>query len=182
MELHKKLGSTMIYVTHDQVEAMTMADKIVVMNAGLIEQIGSPLDLYHRPDNLFVAGFIGSPKMNFIGGTVTGSDGAGIAVDLGSLGALALPRKASHLVGQQVTLGIRPEHLSLGKGEFTLTPTPKIVEHLGIHTVLYADLPAGESFVGLFEGDPKIDEGVPLEVSFSLASAHLFDAAGLAVY
>jgi len=182
MELHKRLGSTMIYVTHDQVEAMTMADKIVVLDAGEISQVGSPLQLYHKPDNLFVAGFIGSPKMNFISGTVKSADGSNAVIDLGALGTLTLPRSATRIAGQTVTLGIRPEHLRLGSGEFTLTVTPKIVEHLGIHTVTYATLPAGENFIGLFEGDPKVPEGEPLPVSFALDQVHLFDAAGLAVY
>ena len=182
MELHKRLGSTMIYVTHDQVEAMTMADKIVVLDAGTISQVGSPLELYHRPDNLFVAGFIGSPKMNFISGTVTAADGTTATVDLGALGTIALPRQSKAIAGQAVTVGIRPEHLHLGKGEFSLTVVPKIVEHLGIHTVTYSDLPAGENFVGLFEGDPDVPEGKPVDVSFALGQVHLFDQAGLAVY
>jgi multiple sugar transport system ATP-binding protein len=182
MELHKRLGSTMIYVTHDQVEAMTMADRIVVLSAGEIEQIGSPLQLYHKPDNIFVAGFIGSPKMNFISGTVTAADGAHITVDLGSIGALTLPRQAANLVGQPVTLGIRPEHLSLGGGDFSIALVPKLIEHLGIHTVLYADLPGTDTFVALFEGNPHAEEGKPLDISFSLDAAHLFDADGRAVY
>ena len=182
MELHKRLGSTMIYVTHDQVEAMTMADKIVVLDAGVISQVGSPLELYHRPDNLFVAGFIGSPKMNFIKGTVTSADGTTATIDLGALGTLNLPRQSKVIAGQSVTVGIRPEHLRLGKGDFTLPITPRIVEHLGIHTVLYADLPAGENFIGLFEGDPKVEEGAPVEIGFALDQIHLFDQAGLAVY
>ena len=182
MELHKRLGSTMIYVTHDQVEAMTMADKIVVLDAGVIAQVGSPLQLYHKPDNLFVAGFIGSPKMNFINGTVKSSDGTTIAVDLGTLGTLNLPRSARVGAGQSVTVGIRPEHLTLGSGDFTLSVTPRIVEHLGIHTVLYSDLPAGENFIGLFEGDPKVEEGKPVQIGFTLDQVHLFDQAGLAVY
>ncbi|MGV8833615.1 MAG: ABC transporter ATP-binding protein [Devosia sp.] len=182
MELHKRLGSTMVYVTHDQVEAMTMADKIVVLDAGEISQVGSPLELYHRPDNLFVAGFIGSPKMNFIAGTVASADGTTLSVDLGALGSIDLPRSARLGVGDAVTLGIRPEHLSLSKSEFTLTVTPKIVEHLGIHTVAYATLPAGENFIALFEGAPAIAEGELSGVSFALDQAHLFDQAGLAVY
>jgi multiple sugar transport system ATP-binding protein len=182
MELHKRLGSTMIYVTHDQVEAMTMADKIVVLDAGTISQVGSPLQLYHKPDNLFVAGFIGSPKMNFINGKVTAADGTTAVVDLGALGTISLPRQSKAIAGQSVTVGIRPEHLRLGQGDFTLAVTPKIVEHLGIHTVTYADLPAGENFVGLFEGDPDVPEGRPLQVGFSLGQVHLFDSAGLAVY
>ncbi|KKB77776.1 ABC transporter ATP-binding protein [Devosia soli] len=182
MELHKRLGSTMIYVTHDQIEAMTMADKIVVLNAGEISQVGSPLDLYHKPDNLFVAGFIGSPKMNFINGKVRSADGSTVAVDLGSLGMLRLPRTSTAVAGQDVTVGIRPEHMSLGEGEFTIETVPNIVEHLGIHTIAYSTLPGGEAFIGLFEGNPEIADGKPLRVSFSVADAHLFDARGLAVY
>ena len=182
MELHKRLGSTMIYVTHDQVEAMTMADKIVVLDAGVISQSGSPLDLYHRPDNLFVAGFIGSPRMNFINGTVTSSNGISLAIDLGILGTLDLPRTSKIGAGQAVTVGIRPEHLKLGAGNFTLTITPRIIEHLGIHTVLYSSLPAGENFIALFEGAPKVEEAAPVEIGFALDQIHLFDQAGLAVY
>jgi len=182
MELHKRLGSTMIYVTHDQIEAMTMADKIVVLNAGEISQVGSPLELYHKPDNLFVAGFIGSPKMNFINGTVSASDGSAIMLDLGKLGTFALPRATRIAPGQPVTLGIRPEHLQLGTGDFTLSVTPRIVEHLGIHTVIYSDLPAGENFIGLFEGDPNVPEGAPVQIGFAAEQAHLFDSNGNAVY
>tara|TARA_R110002124_G_scaffold1797_6_gene11362 strand:- start:9954 stop:11030 length:1077 start_codon:yes stop_codon:yes gene_type:complete len=182
MELHKRLGSTMIYVTHDQVEAMTMADKIVVLDAGQISQVGSPLELYHKPDNIFVAGFIGSPKMNFINGTVSAADGTTVTVDLGALGAIALPRSAKDIVGQPVTLGVRPEHLQLGEGAFSLSITPNIVEHLGIHTVAYSTLPGGENFIGLFEGAPDIVEGRAAPISFALDQAHLFDQAGLAIY
>jgi multiple sugar transport system ATP-binding protein len=182
MELHKRLGSTMIYVTHDQIEAMTMADKIVVLNAGEISQVGSPLDLYHRPDNLFVAGFIGSPKMNFIKGNVVSANGSTVAVDLGALGTVELPRTSTAVAGQDVTLGIRPEHLSLGGGGFTLETTPTIVEQLGIHSISYSTLPGGEAFIGLFEGNPDIEDGKSLKVGFDIAKAHLFDAQGLAVY
>ncbi|UJW84801.1 ABC transporter ATP-binding protein [Devosia sp. SL43] len=182
MELHKRLGSTMVYVTHDQVEAMTMADKIVVLDAGTIAQVGSPLELYHKPDNLFVAGFIGSPKMNFINGTVTSADGETAVVDLGALGTISLPRQSRAIAGQTVTLGIRPEHLNLDGGDFTIPVTPKIVEHLGIHTVTYATLPGGENFVALYEGDPDVPEGQARDVSFDLRQVHLFDQAGLAVY
>ena len=182
MDLHKKLGSTMIYVTHDQVEAMTMADKIVVLNAGEIEQIGSPLDLYHNPDNLFVAGFIGSPKMNFIAGTCSSADAGSVSIDLGALGTLTLQRPGrSDLAGQAVTLGIRPEHLNLGGGAFTIPVTPSIIERLGIHTISYATLPAGENFIALFEGDPDIEEGKSFAAGVDPAQCHLFDAAGLAV-
>jgi len=182
MELHKRLGSTMIYVTHDQIEAMTMADKIVVLNAGEISQVGSPLELYHKPDNLFVAGFIGSPKMNFINGKVRSADGTTVTIDMGSLGTLSLPRASTAVVGQEVTVGIRPEHLQLGAGSFVIDSTPYIVEHLGIHTVAYSTLPGGEPFTSLFEGNPSIEDGQPLKTGFDAADAHLFDARGLAVY
>ncbi|MET0436882.1 MAG: sn-glycerol-3-phosphate ABC transporter ATP-binding protein UgpC [Devosia sp.] len=182
MELHKRLGSTMIYVTHDQIEAMTMADKIVVLNAGEISQVGSPLELYHKPDNLFVAGFIGSPKMNFINGKVRSADGAKVTIDLGPLGTLVLPRTSTAVAGQDVTVGIRPEHMQLGSGEFTLAITPNIVEHLGIHTIAYSTLAGGEPFIGLFEGNPAIEDGKALNMGFDIANTHLFDARGLAVY
>ena len=182
MELHKRLGSTMVYVTHDQVEAMTLADKIVVLDAGQISQVGSPLELYHKPDNLFVAGFIGSPKMNFINGTVFKADGTTLTVDLGALGSIDLPRTARIGAGQPVTLGIRPEHLRLGQGDFSLTVSPNIVEHLGIHTVIYSTLPGGENFIGLFEGAPDVAEGRATAIGFAFDQVHLFDAAGLAIY
>jgi multiple sugar transport system ATP-binding protein len=182
MELHKRLGSTMIYVTHDQVEAMTMADKIVVLDAGTIAQVGSPLELYHKPDNIFVAGFIGSPKMNFINGKVRSANGTSVLVDLGALGTIELPRTSTAVAGQDVTLGIRPEHLKLGDGQFSLTVTPNIVEQLGIHTIIYSTLPGGEAFTGLFEGNPDLVDGKPVRLGFSLGSVHLFDSKGLAVY
>ncbi|MCW5719854.1 MAG: sn-glycerol-3-phosphate ABC transporter ATP-binding protein UgpC [Devosia sp.] len=182
MELHKRLGSTMIYVTHDQVEAMTMADKIVVLDAGTIAQVGSPLDLYHRPDNLFVAGFIGSPKMNFINGRVKSADGTTVTIDLGSLGTIALPRAITEVAGQDVTLGIRPEHMRLDDGGFVIETTPNIVEQLGIHTITYSTLSSGEPFIGLFEGNPDLVESKSVRMGFALEQAHLFDARGLAVY
>jgi multiple sugar transport system ATP-binding protein len=183
MELHKRLGSTMVYVTHDQVEAMTMADKIVVLNAGKIEQIGSPLDLYHRPGNLFVAGFIGSPKMNFLNGTVAAADAASVTVDLGMHGKITLAKSGhADLARQTVTLGIRPEHLALGGGEFSIALTPNIVERLGIHTVTYSTLLSGEPFIGLFEGDPDINDGVEVKVGIKPADCHLFDQTGNAIF
>ena len=111
-KLHQDLKATMIYVTHDQVEAMTMADKIVVLNAGLIEQVGSPLELYHRPRNMFVAGFIGSPKMNFIKATAPRLRGQHNRGHSARGGKIKLPSQGAKVgAGQSVTLGIRPEHL-----------------------------------------------------------------------
>jgi multiple sugar transport system ATP-binding protein len=181
MGLHKKLGSTMIYVTHDQVEAMTMADKIVVMNQGVIEQIGSPLELYNAPGNLFVAGFIGSPKMNFLTGTITVAAKTWVTVTLAGGTTVDLKRTAAGRVGEAVTLGIRPEHLRLGAGEVTLTIEPRLVEHLGIHTVAYADLPGADHFIALFEGSVPVTAGTRVEVGFNRDAAHLFDSAGQAI-
>ena len=182
MRLHKDLGATMIYVTHDQVEAMTMADKIVVLNAGRIEQVGSPLDLYNRPQNQFVAGFIGNPKMNFIAGKAIATSASGVIVDLGSMGKIELPRQApAGLVGQQVTVGIRPEHVELGAAGLALTLTPSLIERLGIHTIAYAELPSGESFTALFDGEPAVAAGTPFAIGIDPALAHLFDASGQAV-
>ncbi|PRD43802.1 sugar ABC transporter ATP-binding protein [Phyllobacterium phragmitis] len=114
-ELHHQLKTTMVYVTHDQVEAMTMADKIVVLNAGRIEQVGSPLDLYRSPKNLFVAGFIGSPKMNLIAGAAAAKENA-------------------------TTIGARPEHIGLSKTEGPWQGTVTVVEHLGADTFVHADV------------------------------------------
>jgi ABC-type sugar transport system ATPase subunit len=135
--LHNELKATMIYVTHDQVEAMTMADKIVVLNAGRIEQVGSPLDLYHRPDSQFVAGFIGAPSMNFLSVAVGGA----VVCDGQALPGLApLPGA--------VTLGIRPEHLVIRpEGEGDLPATVTLRETLGGDAYLYARTPSGQALV-----------------------------------
>ncbi len=144
-KLHQDLGTTMIYVTHDQVEAMTMADKIVVLSAGLIEQVGSPLELYHRPRNLFVAGFIGSPKMNFI--TAAASPGATGKIEVSLPGGSKLSldgHGATVQAGQAVTLGIRPEHLVVSEAaDASLYGTLRLAEYLGSETMFYASLPDG---------------------------------------
>ena len=134
--LHDELKATMIYVTHDQVEAMTMADKIVVLQGGVIEQAGSPLELYHHPRNLFVAGFIGSPKMNFLPAKVTASDQNGATVQLQSGSTLTIAVQAGRLkAGDTVTLGVRPEHLRPAEsGE--LLGEVMVVERLGGETFL----------------------------------------------
>ncbi len=113
--LHDSLQATMIYVTHDQVEAMTLADKIVVLQGGIVEQVGSPLELYHHPCNLFVAGFIGSPKMNFLSVTVAAVNDSGTTVKLPGDATVTIPVKPRLSVGDRATLGIRPEHLRLDR-------------------------------------------------------------------
>nr|WP_316650798.1 sn-glycerol-3-phosphate ABC transporter ATP-binding protein UgpC [uncultured Gellertiella sp.] len=177
-KLHQDLGATMIYVTHDQVEAMTMADKIVVLSAGRIEQVGSPLELYHRPKNLFVAGFIGSPKMNFLPGTATSVDG-GTRVTLDAGGDLLLPATAQPVTGQKVTLGIRPEHMDGTKGEGgSLKGTLRLAEYLGSETMFYVELANGTEIAVKADGLSTGKPGDAFDVPVPVAACHLFDASG----
>jgi len=179
--LHQRLKTTMIYVTHDQVEAMTMADKIVVLNAGRVEQIGAPLDLYNAPRNKFVAGFIGSPRMNFLSVRVTGvgQDGVGVMTDANSPRAAAtIPvRGESGLVGQAAVLGIRPEHIHLRRAEpdeLALTVMIELLEQLGSTSFLYCVLPSGEKLTVQLAGQIDKEAGEQIEVCFATIDAHLF--------
>jgi multiple sugar transport system ATP-binding protein len=184
MKLHGKLGATMIYVTHDQVEAMTMADKIVVMNAGNVEQVGRPIDLYQRPVNQFVASFIGSPKMNFLKGRCLAAGGAQTEVEIETAGRIVLPISVpGTLTGDSITVGIRPEQLRLGEGRQTFSMRAAVIERLGLHTVVHhafdADDGNEEAFTGLFTGNSHISSGDKLKVNFDPADCLLFDAGGL---
>jgi multiple sugar transport system ATP-binding protein len=163
--LHQRLGVTTVYVTHDQIEAMTMADKIVVMNAGRVEQIGAPLDLYDRPANLFVASFIGSPAMNFITGQIT-ADGF-------AAGGITLPLPAGKLPAKNVVYGIRPEHLSLT--DTGLPATVLLVEPMGSETQV--TLQFGEhQIIGIFRERVRTQPGQTIHVQPDLSLVHLFDA------
>ena len=153
MQLHKDLGTTMIYVTHDQVEAMTMADRIVVLNRGNIEQVGSPLDLYNNPDSLFVAGFIGSPKMNFV------------------TGAEAEKHKAK-------TIGIRPEHLEIASGRGGWGGTIALAEHLGADSFLHVDTETAGRLVVRAPGDFRGKDGDKIVLKPDMARLHKFDDNG----
>jgi multiple sugar transport system ATP-binding protein len=179
-KLHQDLKSTMIYVTHDQVEAMTMADKIVVLHAGLIEQVGSPLELYHRPNNMFVAGFIGSPKMNFVKATASPVRGGKIAVNLPGGTKISLNdqgKKVSH--GQSITLGIRPEHITLGrKNDGELKGTLRIAEYLGSETMFYAGLADGTDLSVKADGLTTAKAGSDIKFGIPAAACHLFDTDG----
>jgi multiple sugar transport system ATP-binding protein len=176
-KLHKDLGTTMIYVTHDQVEAMTMADKIVVLRAGIVEQIGRPLDLYNDPANQFVAGFIGSPKMNFLKADVTGASGAGTVVRVGDA-ELTLPVQRAG--AGPATLGVRPEHIVSGEGGASLgTARVVLVEHLGGATVVYATLPDGQNLTLSLEGQRAIAPDGTIPLAVDPARCHLFGADGL---
>jgi lactose/L-arabinose transport system ATP-binding protein len=150
--LHREIGATMIYVTHDQVEAMTLADKIVVLRKGVIEQVGAPLDLYNNPDNRFVAGFIGSPAMNFVAGTVAragvvNAPGFGVDVDV----ATALPG-----AGASVILGLRPQHLQIVMGD---THRVEMTEALGGVTYIHLTASTGEKLVVEVHGAPNAKLG-----------------------
>ncbi len=174
--LHDKLGNTMIYVTHDQVEAMTMADKIVVLRDGNIEQVGSPLDLYCNPDNMFVAGFIGSPKMNFMPVTVMDIVDNGITVQLPDEHLCTLPFDGIDLtVGDKLSLGIRPEHISSNtEQDIIQTVQVDAVECLGSTTYLYSHIGDRKMVVqvaGILENATK---GAETLVSFNIDDVHLF--------
>ena len=176
--LKAELASTMIYVTHDQVEAMTLADRIVVMTAGRIEQVGAPLDLYERPENLFVAGFIGSPAMNFLPGTVTEVRGSAAVVELGLGAPVEVPIRGRVEAGEGVTLGIRPEHVAVGAaGGGGFTAPAALVEMLGSDTFIHLALPAGTLVVRDGAGR-RLRSGDDVAVSLPGAACHLFDGAG----
>jgi multiple sugar transport system ATP-binding protein len=176
-KLHQDLKATMIYVTHDQVEAMTMADKIVVLHSGIIEQVGSPLELYHRPNNMFVAGFIGSPKMNFIKTTASPGSGGKIDVKLPGGGKISLPGKGKKVTANQaVTLGIRPEHLLVAeKGDAALPCTLRLAEYLGSETMFYASLADGSDLAVKADGLASAKAGEPMKIGVPAKACHLFD-------
>jgi len=179
-KLHHALDATMIYVTHDQVEAMTLADRIVVLNAGEVEQFGSPLDLYHEPQNLFVAGFIGSPKMNLLPGEIAeGTDNA-LTVRLAD-GSTVLAPAGDARPGDKVTVGMRPEHLlEGGGGDAVLKGQVVAVEHLGGETYIYLEHGGTEPLVVKAGGDAgaKVDEILPIGVP--TPACYLFDDRGQA--
>jgi ABC-type sugar transport system ATPase subunit len=169
----------MIYVTHDQVEAMTLADRIVVLRAGIVEQVGTPMELYEQPDNLFVAGFIGSPAMNMVPCAFEKS-GAGIVVRPDGHDpirvAADIPASAA---GTKGTLGVRPEHLGLADGgQPLLKGKLEIVEHLGELTLLYVDCGFGEPIIAKLDGNVKIARGTEVALAAAPEMLHVFGADG----
>jgi multiple sugar transport system ATP-binding protein len=181
--LHKELGATMIYVTHDQVEAMTMADKIVVLNGGRVEQVGPPLELYHRPANLFVAGFIGSPKMNLMRTRIAESGGGLARVELPGGGDVGVPLSGARFgKGDAVVLGVRPEHLTLGSSfDAEVKGTVRLVERLGAESIYYVDVAGAEPLVVRSGGMMREQAGDPVTVGISAVSCHLFSPDGPAL-
>jgi ABC-type sugar transport system ATPase subunit len=181
-KLHRELAATTIYVTHDQVEAMTLANKIVVLNQGRVEQVGSPLDLYHRPANLFVAGFIGSPRMNVLPGRVEASRSGLAILSLGG-GELALSAPSSTLTETEtVTLGVRPEHMvEGGDGALRIEGEIEAVEHLGEATLVYLRLADGTPFIVKAPDDTRAEPGGRYMASAPERSLHIFRADGSAL-
>jgi len=181
--LHKQLQTTMVYVTHDQVEAMTLADRIVVLNVGHVEQVGSPLDVYHRPRTLFAAGFLGSPKMNFLGGTVAEVGAHRVVVSLEGGG-----RAAAHVepggvaAGDAVTLGIRPEHLRVVAGDQgAFSATVQLVEDLGDHALLHLDRPQLDGRVIVKSVERRMKAGDVIHFELPPEDCQVFDGRGVAL-
>ena len=181
-KLHEDLKTTMVYVTHDQVEAMTLADRIVVLSAGHIEQVGTPMELYEYPDNLFVAGFIGSPRMNFIPATVVAAGAQDVMVRLVSGETIRCHVDASSAsAGDAVTLGVRPEHLRLDAGDNLMNVQVTFVESLGSSTQAYCTLPGvEEALTCTLGGQTKVRGGQTLALGVEASDGYLFDASGKA--
>jgi multiple sugar transport system ATP-binding protein len=178
--LHQKVQTTSVYVTHDQIEAMTLADRIVVLNQGRIEQQGTPLELYRTPANLFVAGFIGSPAMNVLDAVVEGVDGQpGVRLSDGTPIRIANERRVT--AGQAVKVGLRPENLNpFGTGS-PLTGQTLLVEPTGAQTHVLFEL-AGQQVTAVVDGEHPVKYGAPLSVAVNADQVYVFDrASGLAV-
>ncbi len=182
-KLHEDLKTTMVYVTHDQVEAMTLADRIVVLNAGRIEQVGSPLHLYQHPTNLFVAGFIGSPRMNFIASTVVQADAQHVLVRLNSGAQIRCAVDGSGLLpGTALTLGVRPEHMLVNSPENNIDVLVTFVENLGSTTHAYADFDgAQDTLTCELKGVDGVRSGTRLALGIPADATYLFDQSGRAL-
>ena len=184
-KLHNDLDATMVYVTHDQTEAMTLADKIVVLRAGIVEQVGSPLELYDNPDNEFVAGFIGSPRMNFIDGEVTATTPTTANVVIPRLGNVTVEittRDRSPARGEAVTVGLRPEHfVPADAAKTTFTAKTQVVEQLGGVSYLYLDLLDGHQMTVEQKGHSTIHDGEMADIGIDESTAMLFGKDGLRV-
>lgn len=179
--LQKSLSTTTIYVTHDQVEAMTLADKIVVLSEGKVEQVGAPMDLYHRPANTFVAGFIGSPAMNLMTCSVAAVEGNTTELSLGETRLIGVPQVGA-AAGTKVTLGVRPEHLSTqDNGGVAVSGELEAIERLGDITYLYLALADGTRVTVAEQGDRVLSIGDTVSVYAERDKLHLFDVEGMAM-
>jgi multiple sugar transport system ATP-binding protein len=174
-KLHRDFAATMIYVTHDQVEAMTLADKIVVLSGGIVQQVGAPMELYKNPCNPFVAGFIGSPKMNLFNAQVTSLQDGMAALDLPGLSGLSTPSRHVTAPGAAI-FGIRPHALSLNDGPNRLKGKISLIERMGPETVINLILPSAETLVAVLPGDPQLALDQEITLSFAAEDVHLFPA------
>ena len=176
-QLHRRLKTTMIYVTHDQVEAMTMADKIVVLRSGEVEQVGAPLELYNHPANQFVAGFIGSPRMNFLTGRATGPGADGVTVEVPGVGSFHTRALTQDAAGQELTIGIRPEHVRLGHAAANnVSGMVMNVEQLGGLSYIRLNEPDMTVQLG---GQTRLGYGDRTEINLPAEQIHVFDSQGL---
>lgn len=177
--LHRRLKSTMIFVTHDQVEAMTLADRIVVLRDGLIVQIGTPLELYNKPRNLFVAGFIGSPRMNFLDASIARVDGTNVAIELGGNQVLVTQLDNPGPVGTKLTIGVRPEHLiPVEDGNGLFDGEAQITEQLGGETYVYVSIPIDNTVTLEIKGQADVQPGKRLSLSIENNKYHVFGPDG----
>ncbi len=181
--LHARLKTTMIYVTHDQIEAMTLADRIVVLRSGKIEQVGTPLDLYNKPANKFVAGFIGAPSMNFISGKIVAVDSNGTGVNILGEDTMTMARVAENAAaGDAITVGVRPQHIRLAApDEPNISATVDLVEALGSETVVHAHARDGETLLAVLPGQQALEKGNNVRLTFDANDLHLFDTDGLRI-
>jgi multiple sugar transport system ATP-binding protein len=175
--LHQRLGTTTIYVTHDQVEAMTMGDRIAVMKDGILQQVGTPQELYDHPDNVFVAGFIGSPAMNFA--TVKATEGQDLMLGGAKLNLAGAAAKAAadRPQGADLLIGFRPEHLDIAEGADGVVRIPArvdVVEYLGNEELIHAQA-EGNEIVALIPSDRKVKPGEQIELGVPLDKLHVFD-------
>ncbi len=179
ISLHRRLKSTMVYVTHDQVEAMTMADQIVVLNEGRIEQVGPPIELYARPANLFVARFLGAPPMNLLTGRIARIGGLmGITLEDGT--HIPLPGRQVDLPdGAPVTFGVRPEHCEIGEGSLEITVGD--TEILGSETIIHAETATGNGFTVALRGISRATSGSRIPIVIREPFVHLFNEAGVTI-
>ena len=178
IKLHNRLHTTTIYVTHDQTEAMTMATRIVIMKDGVIQQVGTPKQVYDVPDNMFVGGFIGSPSMNFLTGTVTGGH-----FKIGNVTIQLTEDQQNRLKpyeGKEVVLGIRPEHVTDENGAYDVTHAHRVPAHIevaeltGAEQILYANI-EGQDFIGRVDAQNAVERGQDIELIFHMERAHFFD-------
>jgi multiple sugar transport system ATP-binding protein len=183
-KLHRDLGNTMIYVTHDQVEAMTMADKIVVLKLGHVEQVGTPLELYNTPANRFVAGFIGSPKMNFLNAVIKEVAEGRTVLETGKQ-TITLPRAVNNgVAGQTVEFGVRPEHLTIGPGEGRIPfgeVSIELIENLGGQTLLYTTTSDQQPLTIILDGQHRFELRSAITAYTAPSLCHIFDRDGAVI-